>query len=88
MKYNEGAFNSAVEDYKNQLKNAKGRNFFIVFDISNRNAFYSIAPLSRALHELSFDVSCVGINKESEGLDALKDVWQAFEDLENRKVGD
>ncbi len=90
MKYNERAFNSAVEGYKKLLKNTKGKNFFIIFDISNKEAFYSIAPLSRALHELGFDVSCNGINKKSEGLEALKDVWQVFEDygkgLRNEKT--
>ena len=80
MKYNESEFNSAVEDYK-KIKD-KGNNFFIIFDISNKDAFYSIAPLSRALHELGFDVSCAGINKKSEGLEALKDVWRTFEDYE------
>ena len=44
MKYNEEAFNSAVDDYKNKI-NTKGKTFFIVFDISNKEAFYSIAPL-------------------------------------------
>ncbi|MBS3101615.1 hypothetical protein J4204_05805 [Candidatus Woesearchaeota archaeon] len=82
MKYNEDEFNSAVQDYKNKIKNAKGKNFFIVFDISNKNAFYSIAPLSMALHELGADVSCIGINKKSEGLDVLKDVWEASEEHE------
>ena len=82
MKYNENAFNSAVENYKKHVNNAKNKNFFIIFDISNKDAFYSIAPLSRALHELGFDVSCAGINKKSEGLEALKDVWRTFEDYE------
>jgi len=83
MKYNENAFNSAVSDYKKQLKNAKGKNFFVIFGIKNKNAFYSIAPLSRALHELGADVSCVGINKKPDALDALRDVWKTFEDYEN-----
>ncbi len=82
MKYNENAFNSAVHYYKNSVKNAKGKNFLIISDISNKEAFYSIAPLSRALHELNNDVSCVGINKKSEGLEALKDTWKVFEDYE------
>lgn len=82
MKYNEKAFNSAVRDYKIKIKNAKGKDFLIIFDISNKQAFYSIAPLSRALHELGNDVSCIGINKKSGGLDALKDVWEVFNDLE------
>ncbi len=83
MKYNEKAFNSCVDDYKNLIKNEKGKNFFIVFDIINKEAFYSIAPLSRALHELGFDVSCTGIDKESAALEALKEVWNTYENFEN-----
>ena len=80
MKYNLNTFNSAVNDYKNQIKNVKGKTFFIIFDISNKSAFYSIASLSRALHELEADVSCIGINNKSESLDALRDVWKTFEE--------
>lgn len=83
MKYNENVFNSAIKDYKKITKDVKGKNFFIVFDINNKDAFFSIAPLSRALHELGVDVSCVGINKNSETLDALKDVWKIFEDYKS-----
>ena len=84
MKYNESKFNSAVNDYKKHIKSAKGKNFFIIFDIKNKPAFYSIAPLSRALHELNADVSCVGINNKSETLDALQDVWMAFKQYKNK----
>ncbi len=83
MKYNEKAFNSAVDDYKIRIKNAKGRDFLIVFGILNKDAFYSIAPLSRALHELGADVSCIGINKKSGALESLKGVWKVFGELEN-----
>lgn len=84
MKYNESAFNSAVGDYKNILKNfyLKGKSFFISFGIKNKDAFYSIAPLSRALHECEADVSCFGVNGKSESLEALKDVWAAFDERE------
>src|SRR3989344_3702222 len=83
MKYGEKEFNSAVQHYKKLAKRAKGSSFFIIFDISNKEAFYSIAPLSRALHDSGADVNCLGINKKSEGLVALKDVWSIFNDLEN-----
>lgn len=83
MKYNEESFNSAVKDYKNIIKTAKGKNFFIIFDINNKDAFYSIAPLSRALHEVGDDVGCIGISGKSESLDAINDVWKIFEDYEN-----
>ncbi|MDP3766077.1 MAG: hypothetical protein Q8R04_06210 [Nanoarchaeota archaeon] len=82
MKYDENEFNSAVEDYKKRINSVEGKNFLIIFDVNNKNAFYSIAPLSRALHELEADVSCTGINEKSEGLDALKDVWKTFEEYE------
>ena len=51
MKYSENSFNSAVKDYKNILKNAKGKTLFVIFDINNKEAFYSIAPLSRAVFQ-------------------------------------
>ena len=78
MKYNEIAFNSAVQDYKNKIRDAKGKGFFIVFDISNREAFYSIAPLSRALHEIGADVSCLGMYRDSESYNALMAVYDSY----------
>jgi hypothetical protein len=88
MKYDQSAFNSAVSDYKKLIGGAKGKNFFITFDTGNKAAFYSIAPLSRALHELGADLACVGISKNSEGIMALKDVWGAFDDLEKGKINE
>ncbi|MBI2650380.1 hypothetical protein HYX04_03625 [Candidatus Woesearchaeota archaeon] len=88
MKYNEKGFFSAVEDYKKLVKRATGKNFFIIFDIKNKDAFYSTAPLSRALHDLGNDVSCAGINEKPETLDALKDVWKAFEEHGNGIIND
>ena len=49
MKYDEKTFNSAVEDYKKRINNAKNKNFFMIFD---------------------------------ESLEAVKDVWNIFEELE------
>ena len=57
MKYNEKSFNSAVRDYKAKIKSAKGKNFIIIFGISNKKAFYSMARLPRAWHELEADVA-------------------------------
>ena len=79
MKYDEEKFNSAVNDYKKILNNSKNKSFFFVFDIKNKNAFYSLAPLSRALHDSGADVSCIGIKGKSESFDSLRDVWETFE---------
>jgi len=88
MKYDEALFNSAVTDYKKSIGNVKDKNFLIIFDIKNNDAFYSIAPLSRALHELGADIICLRINGKSEALEALKEVWHIFEDLEKRIKND
>ena len=78
MKYDEKKFNSAVLEYKKILGNAKNKSFLVVFDISNKKAFLSIAPLSRAIDELESDMHAWGIDKSSEALDAMKDAWRAF----------
>ena len=80
MKYSQKEFNSAVSSYKKQLKNVKNKTFLILFDLSDKEAFYSLAPLSRAMHELKNDVSCIGISKKSEALEAVKDVWKVFDE--------
>ena len=78
MKYNEKTFNSAVEEYKKILGNINKKSFLVVFDISDKKAFLSIAPLSRAVDELECDMHTWGIDKKSEALDAIKDVWETF----------
>lgn len=78
MKYDEKKFDSAVEGYKNALGDVKAKSFLVAFDVRNKKAFFSIAPLSRAIHELGADINATGIDKESESLDALYDVWKIF----------
>src|SRR3989338_5247709 len=83
MKYDEKKFNSAVLEYKKILGNAKNKSFLVVFDISDKKAFLSIAPLSRAIDELQSDLHAWGIDKNSEALDAIKEVWEAFGKAKN-----
>ena len=63
MKYDKKEFDSAVVNYKKQLKGTKNKDFLILFDLSDKEAFYSLAPLSMAMHELKNDVSCIGMGK-------------------------
>lgn len=86
MKYDEKKFNTAVEEYKGALSNTKATSFLIVFDISNKKAFLSIAPLSRAIHEIGVDTHAVGIDKKSEALDAMKEVWAVFKQSKDGKI--
>ena len=83
MKYSEKEFNSAVEDYKSKVKSAKGKDFFILFDITHKDAFYSIAPLSRALHELGSDVCCLGMYKNSDSYNAIGEIWIVYQELKS-----
>ncbi len=81
MRDDKAAFGSAVEYYKKNLAKKKGADVFIIFKNTDKGAFYSLSPLSRALHELGCEVLAVGYGKERQGLDALYDVWQSFEEF-------
>jgi hypothetical protein len=85
MKYNEKEFSNAVSEYKKLFSKSKAKNVFITFDVKNKEAFYSLAPLSRALHELNIDMSCVATKKKLESVEALGDFWQLFEDMKSCK---
>ncbi|MDP7244795.1 MAG: hypothetical protein QF568_05610 [Flavobacteriales bacterium] len=78
MKYDEKKFDSSVKEYKKILGNVKAKSFLVVFDIKNKKAFFSIAPLSRAIHELNADMHVIGMDKKSKTLDVLYDVWKVF----------
>lgn len=79
MKYNEKEFFGAVERYRKLIGNAKGRDFLAVFGIEDRDAFYSIAPLSMAVHENGGDMSAISFRGKSDSFDALSDVWETNE---------
>ena len=81
MKYDGKAFNSAVDEYKSILEKAKNSSFLVIFDAKNKDAFFSVAPLSRALHELNNEVNAAGISSKPESLEALKDVWEIYKEL-------
>ena len=66
MKYNKKAFDSAVRYYQAKLKKYKKKTILVVMGIKNTRAYYSIAPLSRALHNLDADMHVVSVNKHSE----------------------
>jgi hypothetical protein len=81
MKYDLKAFNDAVDYYQSQLKNLRNKDIFIIFEAKNDKAFFSIAPLSRALHNLGCELNIRGLDGPSKSLDAINDVWDAFDDL-------
>ena len=79
-RYDRKKFFEAVEYYSDFFKDIKNKNILMLFDAQNRNAFYSIAPLSMALQNSR--VNAIGLGKNREAVGALFDVWDTFEDLQ------
>lgn len=85
MKYNEKAFNKAVKQYEEKLKNhVKDKVIFIASTLENKKAFFSLAPLSRAIHNLEGDMHVIITTNKSKNLQVLKDVWNVYEDKKAR----
>ncbi|MBN2421865.1 hypothetical protein JXB41_01445 [Candidatus Woesearchaeota archaeon] len=80
MKYNFREFNRAVAYYKNQLKKTEFQNAFI-YGIFNGQAFLSLAPLSRAIHDSGKDIY-VSFSDREENI-ALFDIWREYEQGNN-----
>jgi hypothetical protein len=83
MKYDEQKFISSVEEYKKILGNVKSKSFLIVFKNDDKNAFFSLAPLSRAIHELGGDVHATAIGNDTGSLEAVKEVWNTYEKVKD-----
>jgi hypothetical protein len=81
MKYNLKAFNNAVKYYEQRLKKFRNKDVFMVFEAKNDKAFFSLAPLSRALHNLGCELDVRGIDGHSKALDAMVVVWNVFDAL-------
>src|SRR3989344_1266414 len=79
MKYDSQRFNKAVAYYTGQLKGkAENRVTFAILELDHEEAFFSIAPLARAIHNLGGDLHVVVKDKKSSSLDILRDVWQVY----------
>ncbi len=85
MKYDIRIFDNGVDYYTKKLE-GKVRNkvVLVVLNITQHKAFYSLAPLSRAVHNLKGDMQVVIIDENSNSLDVLKDVWKVYDDLKNK----
>ncbi len=93
MKYNLKTFNAEVDYYIKKFKGkVKNKVVFVILNIKQNKAFYSIAPLSRAIHELNGDLHVMLIDENSINLEILKDIWYVYGDwvkrrLKTKKVG-
>jgi len=85
MKYNEKAFHRAVAYYKEKLKDkVEEKTVFVLSDLKNKEAFYSIAPLSRAVHELDGDMHVIVEDKGFSNAHILRELWHIYYDLQRK----
>jgi len=82
MKYNKQKFDSSVSYYEKLLKgHIEDKLLFVMCDLSRENAFFSLAPLSRAVHALGGDMHVMVSSKESENYLLIKRAWHVYEDM-------
>ncbi|MBD3164934.1 hypothetical protein GF323_07080 [Candidatus Woesearchaeota archaeon] len=82
-RYDMKKLEDAVRTYREIFKKIKGKTVLVVLDISQAKAFYSLAPLSKAIHELNADMNVAVIKKQSPNLNVLKDVWSCHTSLKH-----
>lgn len=87
MRYDLNEYYKSVKYYKKALngKLKKGKSCALEIDLKNEKAFFSIAPLSQAVHELGADLSVFVVQGESNTIKVLHDVYAAFEELKKGK---
>ena len=85
MKYSLKTFNREVEEYSKILKgNVKDKVVFVIVDLKYKKAFYSLAPLSRAVHNLEGEMYVVVKEGENENLNILKRVWKVYNEKKKK----
>ena len=85
MAYDKKKFNSEVKYYQNKLKSIKKDSFFFMYNVDNKKAYYSIAPLSRALHNLGKDLYVYGYWKNKKVFNLLSDIWTTYKNYKKNK---
>ncbi|MBS3106788.1 hypothetical protein J4419_03945 [Candidatus Woesearchaeota archaeon] len=73
MRHDLAEFRKAVGRYKKKLSNVKGS--CLIMLVPSKEAFYSVAPLSLALHELGCDVR---VELKSHNLAEMKKFWTLY----------
>ncbi len=86
-RYNLMRFNKAVAYYKRMLgkKLHKGSTCLVCLQLGNEKAFFSLAPLSRAVHQLGADMSVFVLDRENRVLPVLRKTWEIYSELQQGK---
>ncbi len=85
MKYNLKIFNKEVSEYSKILKGkVENKVVFAVIDLRYKEAFYSLAPLSRAVHDLGGEIHAVVNEGVSENLNIVRRVWRVYNEKKKK----
>lgn len=91
MKYSQKEFDIAVKYYQESFSKYKKKAILILLEKENKQAYYSIAPLSKALHNLDIELNVLGTNKKkNRSYQALEKVWETYKQsthgIKNKKT--
>jgi hypothetical protein len=82
MKYDKKKFDDSVAYYQKRFKGkVENKLMMVLLDLNNKNAFFSIAPLSMAVHELNGEMHVIVKNSEPKNFLIMKKAWGVYEDL-------
>ncbi len=82
MKYSLSEFNKCELVYSHAIKKLRGKSVFVVMDVKDEAAYYSLAPLSKAVHELGKEMNVVVKNGRSKNTEVLLDAWKLYDEME------
>ncbi|MEM4598736.1 MAG: hypothetical protein QW400_03550 [Candidatus Diapherotrites archaeon] len=78
-------FDSVVKKYKKALKGTKGNAFVYGRNIT-KDSFFSIAPLSKAIHDLGLDLHVrISYKGSDENSEIIKRIWNGYERKESKE---
>ncbi len=78
MTYDINKFNSAVRYYQKTIERINKKSILVIYNAENKNAFYSIAPLSRAIHNAGKDLYVMGHSKDQDEFNVLEEIWEVY----------
>ncbi len=78
-KYNMKQFKQAVNYYKKYLHKYEKKSIYLVFNPEKKESFFSLAPLSRAAHDLKIDLYISSKHDEN-----VEKVWRTFEAIKTK----
>ncbi|HLC96999.1 MAG TPA: hypothetical protein VJH97_06790 [Candidatus Nanoarchaeia archaeon] len=89
MKYDKNKFFAAVRSYKKLFdRTIRGEELFVTIPLLHKKAFFSIAPLSRAIHELGGELNVIVGEEVSTSFCVLEEVWSTYENYKKGILND